>query len=40
MDKYFNNKFTYENNYCKIYDFNINNLDKNDKLNLMELFGR
>ena len=38
LDLYFKNKFTYENNFCKIYDFNINNLSDKEKVEIISLF--
>ena len=38
FDNYFKEKFNYVSDYCKIYDFNIENLTEKEKIDLMELF--
>ena len=37
LDNFLKDRFTYENNYCKIYDFNIDNLSKEEKVELINL---
>lgn len=38
LDFYFNERFTYKNDYCKIYDFNFNNLSKDEQIEIITLF--